>query len=171
MARTDIQLWEFSVAVYGEPGVQGECLYLQDHFGVDVNLLLFCACVGSTRCTLLPLDALEEVAAIVRAWHTRVVTSLRAARRALKPYENEPGRSDTQEIKLLRSTVMAAELEAERIEQKMLSDWYGSTHRSWPRAERREATMSNVRALLRLHEGRESAELPLRLLASALAMR
>jgi uncharacterized protein (TIGR02444 family) len=37
----------FSLSVYGSLGVQKECAELQDSFGIDVNLLLFCAFVDA----------------------------------------------------------------------------------------------------------------------------
>jgi uncharacterized protein (TIGR02444 family) len=35
--------WDFSLKVYAAAGVADECILLQDRFGIDVNLLLFCA--------------------------------------------------------------------------------------------------------------------------------
>ena len=39
----DNAFWKFSLAVYAAPGVPEECLAVQERYGVDVNVLLFCA--------------------------------------------------------------------------------------------------------------------------------
>ena len=38
--------WSFSLTVYGRPGVEAACLELQDRFGADVNLALYCLWIG-----------------------------------------------------------------------------------------------------------------------------
>ena len=50
----DSPFWLFSRSIYGTPGVQRECLELQDSFGIDINLLLFCAFVGAVHGALWP---------------------------------------------------------------------------------------------------------------------
>lgn len=34
--------WNFSLDHYKQEGVQAACLHLQDSFGADVNLVLYC---------------------------------------------------------------------------------------------------------------------------------
>ena len=34
--------WNFSIVIYGQPGVREACLRLQDKAGLDVNVLLYC---------------------------------------------------------------------------------------------------------------------------------
>ncbi len=41
--------WDFSLAIYRQPGVPEECLALQERLGADVNLLLLCAYLGAKR--------------------------------------------------------------------------------------------------------------------------
>ena len=104
--------WDFSVAVYGRPGVAAACLSLQDRQGVDVNVLLFCLWCASRglRVTALELrGALEQVG----PWQRDVVAPLRSVRRSLKGAPQAGAEA-------LRSRVAALELEAERLEQCLL---------------------------------------------------
>ncbi len=39
--------WQYSLEVYAKPEVAELCLSLQDEFGLDVNVLLFCGYLGS----------------------------------------------------------------------------------------------------------------------------
>lgn len=43
------EFWQFSLAVYAAPGVEAECLALQEALGIDVNLLLFFVWLGASR--------------------------------------------------------------------------------------------------------------------------
>jgi uncharacterized protein (TIGR02444 family) len=143
--------WEFSVTVYGAPGVQEECLFLQDRHGLDVNLLLFCAYVGAVHGALLQESDVRAAAAAVAEWNKNIVGRLREARRALEPFAadlsvlNESATS-------LRTAVKAAELEAERIEQMTLETWSSAHIETWPRAEPATAVAANIAALLITHQ-------------------
>lgn len=98
--------WDFSLAVYGRPGVPAACLSLQDRRGADVNLLLFAAWAGMACGVRLNTEALAVIDAGVRTWREEVVRPLRAVRRRVK------GEDDA-----LYQRLKAAELEAERIQQ------------------------------------------------------
>ena len=118
----DNAFWQFSLVVYTAPGVAQECLALQERYGVDVNVLLFCAWLACARqVTLTPHD-IDAVRAQVGAWHERVVKSLRVARRYMKTV---PGGH----VAALRGRVKVAELEAEQIEQAIL---FGCAEERWP---------------------------------------
>lgn len=47
--QLDHEFWQFSLAVYEAPGVEPECLALQEALAVDVNLQLFCTWRGASR--------------------------------------------------------------------------------------------------------------------------
>jgi uncharacterized protein (TIGR02444 family) len=96
--------WRWSLASY--PKVERALLDLQDRFGADVNLVLFCAWIGR-----LTPEALENAEGVVRPWREGVVEPLRRLRRQLK---ERPEAAD------LRDRVKAAELEAERLAQRLL---------------------------------------------------
>jgi uncharacterized protein (TIGR02444 family) len=115
MPQCDNPFWRFSLAVYAAPGVADECLALQDARGTDVNVLLFCAWLGSRRIVLTEAN-LAAIEATVRPWRDQVVGPLRGVRRDIKarPDAAEP------DIAVLRKDVAALELRAEQIEQAML---------------------------------------------------
>ena len=139
--------WDFSIAVYGTDAVADECLALQDEFGLDVNLLLLCAFVGARQGVALTADDIAAARAEVEHWHKSIVSTLRDARRALKPI----GSRDTDAGKAaaeLRTRVKAAELESERIEQAMLEQWAESRLASRPCGEPATAVPANLQTLL-----------------------
>src|SRR5262245_35238924 len=105
--------WRFSLAVYGQPGVAGECLGLQDKFGLNINLLLFCAWLGR-RGIALTREHLEGASRSIASWHDHVVRPLRRVRRqrklingvgwALGPRARGAGFKAVRSIKRLLST-------------------------------------------------------------------
>ncbi|KAA0683462.1 TIGR02444 family protein [Roseomonas genomospecies 6] len=109
-------LWDFSLAVYGRPGVPAACLDLQDRLGQDVNLLLFAAWAGMDCNADLPAAELERIDSAVAPWRAEVVRPLRAVRRRVK------GEDDA-----LYRRMKAAELEAERVQQDRLFALSGLT--------------------------------------------
>ena len=107
--------WDFSLVVYHRPGVAEACLALQDHHGLDVNLLLLCCWAGSEG---RRLDA-EDIARLgesVGGWQHSVVGPLRGVRRRLKDLPD----AASAQLDALRQAVKDCEFEAERIEQAML---------------------------------------------------
>src|SRR5262249_12099384 len=106
----DNDFWRFSLRVYDQEGVANECLGLQELHGVNVNLLLFCAWIGTQAITLDRND-IEAAAQVIVRWDAMVVRPLRIARQEMKA---DPG------MTTVRSHVKALELEAEQIEQAML---------------------------------------------------
>ncbi|PWC39718.1 TIGR02444 family protein [Azospirillum sp. TSO35-2] len=101
--------WDFSLAVYGRPGVPAACLALQDRRGVDVNTLLFAAWAGIACAARLSDAELARIDGAVAGWREEVVRPLRALRRRAKAED------DT-----LYRRMKAAELEAERVQQDRL---------------------------------------------------
>lgn len=107
--------WRFSLAVYSNKNVAAECLALQDTFGADVNLILFCAWRGLQRALLAETD-LEKVSGAILEWHRAVVRPLRNARKAIKTMTAALP-ADAAD---LRKQIAAIEIRAEQIEQAML---------------------------------------------------
>jgi uncharacterized protein (TIGR02444 family) len=107
--------WDFSLAVYGRPGVPEACLGLQDRHGLDVNLLLVCCWAGAQGRDLEPAG-IARLAASAADWQRAVVQPLRGVRRWLKTQTAAPAGL----AGALRTTIKAKELEAERIEQQLL---------------------------------------------------
>jgi uncharacterized protein (TIGR02444 family) len=164
------QFWTFSLAVYADAAVQKECLDLQDRFGVDVNLLLFCAFVGAAHGALLSEADVSNAAAAVGDWHRNIVTHLREVRRALKPFAAGPS-TISASAEALRNSVKASELEAERIEQTLLEVWCSARLDRLPRAKPDKAVAANIQTLLARHEGEAGQpQMPGHLAAAALAV-
>ena len=115
MLECDNPFWRFSLAVYAAPGVADECLALQDAQGIDVNVLLFAAWLGSRR-VVVTEEHLAAIEAAVGPGREQIVRPLRAVRRDIK------ARADAaqQDIAALREAAAALELRAEQIEQAML---------------------------------------------------
>jgi uncharacterized protein (TIGR02444 family) len=110
LLQPDNDFWRFSLKVYDQEGVAEECLELQDRHGVNVNLLLFCAWIGTQAITLRRND-IEAAAQVVVHWDAMVVRPLRIARREMKA---DP------DMATVRARAKALEIEAEQIEQAML---------------------------------------------------
>ena len=144
-----MNFWNFSLQLYGKPGVGPACIALQDGLGLDVNLLLFCCWHGRENRALGEADIRRAMAA-AEAWQREVVQPLRAVRRRLKsgvpqvpPLESEA----------LRRKVNDLELEGERIAQATLEALPA------PAAGRRPAVEANLRLYLKVM-GRDPARAP-----------
>jgi uncharacterized protein (TIGR02444 family) len=142
-------LWNFSIAVYSTSAVQGECLDLQDQFGLDVNLILLCAFLGAVHGVTLTPGDLASAREEVRQWHEQIVRQLRAARRSLKSIALQG--ADANAAAQLRTQVQAAELESERIEQMRLEQWAEARLAAWPRGNSHEAVAANFQTLLAVY--------------------
>lgn len=108
------RLWDFSLAVYARGGVKAACLELQAA-GLDVNVALWIGWVSAQGRD--PRAALGEAARISALWSHRIVHPLRSARNHLKP---APGFVDADGASRLRTDILKAELQAERLEQEAL---------------------------------------------------
>ncbi len=164
-----LRFWAFSLSVYDDSAVRTECLDLQDRYGIDVNLLLFCAYVGVVHGAILSDSEVRQAAGVVGEWHKNIVRSLRQARRALKPFATEPS-PIAAAAATLRASVKTMELEAERVEQTMLEDWSALRVEAWPQAQPTAAVAANIRTLFAISDGSaQRLDLPKHLVAVALA--
>lgn len=118
---------------------------MQERYGIDVNLILFCAWLAAERRVLLTAEQLANCRAVVREWHERAVKPLRAARQTMKGLGG---------VEPMRTQVKGLELEAERIEQARLFEFALGT---WPRAGDANpdaALRANLDLFLRAHSAR-----------------
>jgi uncharacterized protein (TIGR02444 family) len=162
--------WAFSLAVHDNAAVQQECLELQDKYGVDINLVLFCAFAGAVNGAVLSDQVMKEAIGVVSTWQREIVAMLRVARRALKPLaaENVPLNAS---ITKLRAQVKTLEREAEQIEQQTLEHWAAAQMDAWPRARPADAVVDNMRKLFAMSvQTPEQPALPQHLIATALAV-
>jgi uncharacterized protein (TIGR02444 family) len=158
----DSAFWKFSVAVYSAPGVTDECLAVQERYGLDVNVLLFCAWIGQSRKIELGPKDIEALNAAVASWHDAAVRPLRSVRRYMKDMAEA-------EIAALRTRIKAAELDAERIEQAML---FAYAEQRWTvdgNAPLPSVVRSNLEGFLRAHgyRGQSDTDWPLTGLCAA----
>lgn len=115
---TGSPLWDFALDFYGRPGVSAACLALQDEAGADVVHLIavvYADWIGRP----LSAEDLAGLRAMMAEWRAGAVLPLRAVRRFLKA----PLAGLDAERELLRGTVKAAELEAERLQLAMAQAW------------------------------------------------
>lgn len=103
--------WKFSGDVYDR--ARESCLNLQDHFGFDVNLLLFCCWRGTMGATLEEAELIRIMDGI-GAWRANVVEPLRTTRRWLTKTDFPDGAQD------LRRRVLEVELQGERVLQGLI---------------------------------------------------
>ena len=67
MSAAAESFWDFSLALYGRPGVAPALIGLQDRLGLDVNMLLYCCWAGIER-SALSRDELTTVEALAEPW-------------------------------------------------------------------------------------------------------
>lgn len=131
----DNPFWRFSLAIYAMPGVQEECLSLQNESGVNVNILLYCAWRG-TEGDCLTASTLQRLNEVVHAWRSKIIIPLRQIRNDLKTMSS-PNLIDGN-IKAFRSNILEAELCGEQIEQAVL---FRATASDFKRSEDRIAAI------------------------------
>jgi uncharacterized protein (TIGR02444 family) len=157
MSDIAAQFWRFSVAIYAKPGVAPACLVLQDQFGRDVNVALFCCWLGASGRGLLSRDTLDAADRAVAPWRHQVVEPLRGARRAIKAELADGNEA-------LYAKAKAIELEAERALQRKLVEQAPPAVLELTATQRLEAALGN----LALYLGDAPAE-PIRAALRAMA--
>ena len=90
---------------------------LQDRYGANVNLILFCCWFGHAGYGEIGSARLSEVLAPVRQWHDKAVAPLRALRRTLK---KDPLPLSNNAVEPIRQKILDAELSTERALQALL---------------------------------------------------
>ncbi len=109
--------WDFSLELYGRPGVEAACLTLQDGHGLDVNLVLLAAWTACAGRPLAPPLA-RRLRALGDDHQARIMQPLRQARRALKDAEIVGALAPIAADR--RRALLALELDLERLEQLQL---------------------------------------------------
>jgi uncharacterized protein (TIGR02444 family) len=117
--QLEAESWAFALAIYARPGVADACLTLQNKAGVDVMLLLMATFAAVTHRTCLTADEIRALDEAGRPWREQIVWRLRAIRTELKTGP-KPAPSDVTEP--FRTKVKALELEAEKLENRILAE-------------------------------------------------
>ena len=119
MPKCPQKFWNFSVELYGRPGVAEACLELQDSHGMDVNLLLLCFWYGNSFGSFDKL-LLEELVKFSITWKQGIVQPLRTVRRWMKNQTQLVSENQAAQFQSLRERIESEELSAEKIQQEML---------------------------------------------------
>jgi uncharacterized protein (TIGR02444 family) len=117
--------WDYSLKLYGSPGVEAACLDLQRRHGLDVNLVLW-ACWLASLGIELDEATFERGSKAVSSWQAEVVRPLRALRRRLGARVDRAKPESVvalwpEQAKQLRQDVLAVELDGEHLAQLALS--------------------------------------------------
>ncbi len=146
--------WDYSLRLYAEPGVEETCLKLQQGFGVNVNMLLFCCWLDAQQVPFSK-SLLQRAERGIGAWEQQVAKPLRSIRQWVK---FEQGERQTAFYRQLKNM----ELDAERIEQDTLLTFCPDISGS-----RAKAGAGNLDGYLRGFQGLNRDRLKPILLASA----
>lgn len=136
------------MATYADPAVAAACLALQDRWGADVNLLLYCCWLGQ-RGRALDKRALCAAIAIVRALQSNIIGPLRESRRALGRAPNGVPRAWAKQLK---DRLAAVEIDLEYIEQHLLHAAAARLAPTKPRLAPRTAIAATLSRYLTLLE-------------------
>lgn len=101
--------WEWSLDRYEADGVAAEALRLQDDYGLNVNICLWCVWLAEEGRNASPL--VEKAAEALSPWSKGVTEAIREARRQAKSHPR---------AQALYKSILACELDAEHIEQDIL---------------------------------------------------
>jgi len=136
-----LRFWDFSVRLYDHAGVPDACLALQSQYGLDVNFLLYCCWIGTSRGDFCETEFTAAVE-FSETWSVNVVRHLREARTWMKTTGCENEHLPRAECMTIRADVKAAELAAERLQQ------LGLESLSEPAAEKPLSADEQLRATL-----------------------
>ncbi len=111
--------WDFSVRTYRTDGVPDACLSLQNDYGADVNMLLYCcwigACIGQ-----FDHDLFARASAFSTLWAEHVVVPLRSARTWMKQTGCDTEPVPTDACMQFREEIKSVEFAAEKMQQQVL---------------------------------------------------
>src|SRR5579872_1176774 len=117
--QLEAESWAFALEFYAQPGVADACLRLQNKAGVDVMLLLMVTFTAAKHRRLLTYEEIKDLDEVCRPWREQIVRPLRGIRMRLK---EGPPPAPCDETERFRSNIKAAELAAERLENRLLAE-------------------------------------------------
>jgi uncharacterized protein (TIGR02444 family) len=140
--------WPFAEALYSREGVADACLWLQDHRGADVVMVLFCLWSAAVR-GQGDRVLIARAATLSREWHSHVVDPLRTVRRWLKHTGCDLPGVPSDDCQTLRESIKDRELAAEEIQIGALESLAGPAPVSPPASELRQAMAQNLATYFR----------------------
>jgi len=111
--------WDFSVRTYRTDGVPDACLSLQNDYGADVNMLLYCCWIGA-HIGQFDGELFARASAFSTQWADHVVVPLRSARTWMKHTGCDTEPVPTDACMQLREEIKSVEFAAEKIQQQVL---------------------------------------------------
>lgn len=111
--------WDFSVRTYRTAGVADECLFLQNEFGADVNMLLYC-CWAAAGFGKFDGELFDQACGLSDEWANNVVRPLRSARTWMKHTGCSLDAMSADDCMRLREEIKKLELGAEKLQQHTL---------------------------------------------------
>ncbi len=121
--------WDFSVRTYRTDGVPDACLSLQNDYGADVNMLLYCCWVGACK-GQFDHELFTNASEFSTLWADHVVVPLRSARTWMKQTGCDTGPVPTAACMQLREEIKSVEFAAEKMQQQVLESLV-SIDQSW----------------------------------------
>ncbi|GJL97797.1 MAG: hypothetical protein DHS20C06_16140 [Hyphobacterium sp.] len=103
--------WDWSLEKYDGSDVKSACLDLQDTFGLNVNILLWCCWLAQENRDASAL--IEQAVHTIEPWSSNFTCAIREIRQQA---------SEDPHAASLYKSLLACELDAEQIEQSMLFD-------------------------------------------------
>jgi uncharacterized protein (TIGR02444 family) len=111
--------WDFSLSIYRKPGVADACLFVQDRYGLNVNLVLFCVWIADSGGGALTAAHIGKALRRIADWEEHVIMPLREIRRTCR---REALGVPEFLLQLFQPQIETAELEAEHVEQLVLAE-------------------------------------------------
>lgn len=128
LSMLSTHLWEFSLRLYRQPGVEPLCLMLQNQWRADINVLFWLRWL-ETESMAINATRIRLAETHIATWKKDAVLPLRKLRTEMKQHY---GVSD-KGIEATREAIKAAELQAERVVQmrleKLARTWMAGVER------------------------------------------
>jgi len=138
-------LWNFATERYAREGVAPLCLRLQDEYGFDVNLLLFCCWYGA-HYGAVDSTLMQSLFDYSRDWNNNAVQPVRETRNWLRALiENSQG--DEALLGQLREKVKEVELECERHQLEALETQARGVQPAQTSSDAEESSWGNLELL------------------------
>jgi uncharacterized protein (TIGR02444 family) len=141
--------WDFSVRTYRIPGVPDACLSLQNDYGADVNMLLYCAWIGAASGEF-DRGLFRHASEFSERWAENVVIPLRDARTWMKHTGCDADAVPTESCMALRDEIKTVEFAAEKMQQEALASMLVAERRDGGAADH---MMQDVVANLDMYAG------------------
>jgi len=141
--------WDFSVRTYRTHGVADACLSLQNDYGADVNMLLYCCWIGAVA-GRFDDELFARASDFATQWAEHVVIPLRSARTWMKHTGCHTEPLPTAVCMELRENVKSVEFAAEKLQQEALASFVPTAR---ARNESAQQSLEEVAANLQRYAG------------------